>query len=75
MGINLSGNLVYYITKRQNGRVYCVSEVDKDTGVVTWTQRKTMALQFATEAGVYNFVHAFLDNRSDIVLVNSLAEG
>lgn len=60
----------WFIAIRKRGKVYYVTEVDKDSGIVTWTPKRSEAISFSTESGVYNFLHAFLNDRTDVYLVH-----
>jgi len=76
MALNLKpDNMVWYIAKHQNGKVYHVTEVEKELNAAHWSIYRKHAIQFTTEAGVHNFIHSFLKDRKDIFLINGPPEG
>lgn len=67
---NDKGN-VWYIAKKHNDKTYYVHEVDKKSGTVKWTSSRNKAMVFRTENGVHHFLHTYMNDRTDIYLINA----
>jgi len=71
---NRQSDMVFYISKKHARAVYYVHEYNKETHVVTWTRHRRNAVCFRTQQAVYQYLHAYLNNRSDVYLVHALQE-
>lgn len=59
----------WYIGKQQPDAVYYLAEFDDDASTAMWCKQRSDAMPFKTEAGVHQFISTYLNNRSDITLV------
>ena len=66
--------LVWYISKEHQKKIYYVQEVNRKTGAVTWTTRRKWAIQFRTNGAVYQFISKFMNDRNDVALINAPEE-
>lgn len=67
-------NTVFYVSKKHERDVYYVREVDKDNKAVKWIKHRNRAIRFHTQRSVYQFLHAYMNDRTDIIIVNALEE-
>lgn len=67
-------NTVFYISKKHERSIYYVQEVDRHHRAVKWVKHRNKAIRFHTQQAVYQFLHTYMNGRTDVVLVNALEE-
>lgn len=61
----------WYIAKKHNKVIYYVREIDNQNGAVKWTSHRSKSMHFHTENGVHQFIHDYLNDRTDIYLIHA----
>lgn len=60
---------IWFIGKRQSGFLYYLAEFDDNTSTAMWSKHQLDAIPFKTEVGIHQFISSYLNNRTDLVLV------
>lgn len=64
----------WFIGKDVNRKTFYVADHDSKDNTTMWTSKRRESLAFLSERACYKYITRYLNNRTDVILVNVLTK-